>query len=571
MTRAGLLLRPGLFLAALAVELTGLAIGAAGVEPRPLPGGAQSEARRAGRPVHTEAMFKTSDDCLACHNSLRAPSGEDVSIGSSWRASMLANSSRDPYWQASVRREIIDHREAAAGIQDECAVCHMPMARTQAHAAGALGEVFSHLPVGSGDSAESRLAYDGVSCTLCHQIADERLGSPASFTGGYVIAGPAAGSAKGPGAEPRSIFGPFQVEKGLTTVMHSATAFRPAEAAHIRKSELCATCHTLITKALGPNGEVVGELPEQMMYLEWRHSAYIGEEKSCQSCHMPAVADDTPVASVLGLPRPGLARHQFVGGNAFMLRMLNRYRDELAVAALPNELDSSIRRTVENLQNATASVSIERTEVVERRLAFDIAVRNTTGHKLPTAYPSRRAWLHVTVLDRTGRRVFESGALAPTGAIQGNDADADGSKIEPHYAEIREPEQVQIYESVMGDSGGAPTTGLLQAVRYLKDNRLLPRGFDKTTADSDIAVVGGARQDPDFQGGSDRVRYSVAVAAAEGPFTVQAELRFQAIGFRWAQNLRTYDAPEPKRFVSYYDAMAAVSSELLAQSTAVSR
>src|SRR5262249_50818610 len=98
--------------------------------------------------VHDRAMFKTADDCMACHNSLTTPSGEDVSIGSSWRATMMANASRDPYWQASVRRETVDHPASAAAIQDECSVCHMPMARTQAHAVGRLGEIFSHLPVG---------------------------------------------------------------------------------------------------------------------------------------------------------------------------------------------------------------------------------------------------------------------------------------------------------------------------------------------------------------------------------------------------------------------------------------
>jgi len=48
--------------------------------------------------------FHTSDRCLACHNGLRTPAGEDVSIGFAWRSSIMGNSSRDPYWQASVRR-----------------------------------------------------------------------------------------------------------------------------------------------------------------------------------------------------------------------------------------------------------------------------------------------------------------------------------------------------------------------------------------------------------------------------------------------------------------------------------
>ncbi|HWR50399.1 MAG TPA: hypothetical protein VN428_04805, partial [Bryobacteraceae bacterium] len=63
--------------------------------------------------------FQTSDRCLACHNGLTTPRGEDVSIGFEWRASIMANSSRDPYWQASVRRETIDHGESKAAIEDE--------------------------------------------------------------------------------------------------------------------------------------------------------------------------------------------------------------------------------------------------------------------------------------------------------------------------------------------------------------------------------------------------------------------------------------------------------------------
>ena len=48
---------------------------------------------------------------------------------------------------------------------------------------------------------------------------------------------------------------------------------------------------------------------------------------------------------------------------------------------------------------------------------------------------------------------------------------------------------------------------------------------------------------------------------------VDVELRYQPISFRWAQNLRSYDAFEPKRFVGYYEAMAAGSSTVLAHTT----
>ena len=52
-------------------------------------------------------LFVTSESCMACHNGLVTPDGEDVSIGVGWRGSMMANAARDPYWHAAVRREIL--------------------------------------------------------------------------------------------------------------------------------------------------------------------------------------------------------------------------------------------------------------------------------------------------------------------------------------------------------------------------------------------------------------------------------------------------------------------------------
>ena len=120
----------------------------------------------------------------------------------------------------------------------------------------------------------------------------------------------------------------------------------------------------------------------------------------------------------------------------------------------------------------------------------------------------------------------------------------------------------------MGDSNGRVTTGLLFGTHYLKDNRLLPRGFDKQTANQLIAVHGPAESDPDFAGGGDAVTYSVALPNASGPVSVTVELLFQSIGFRWNENLRAYTASEPQRFVRYYDEQARRSSKLLATASA---
>src|ERR1700758_1214608 len=85
--------------------------------------------------------FQPSDRCVACHNGMKTEAGADYSIGLDWRASIMANSSRDPYWQASVRRETIDHPAATTDIQDECSHCHMPMMYYDAHVQRKKGEV----------------------------------------------------------------------------------------------------------------------------------------------------------------------------------------------------------------------------------------------------------------------------------------------------------------------------------------------------------------------------------------------------------------------------------------------
>ncbi|RPI63241.1 MAG: hypothetical protein EHM50_02660 [Lysobacterales bacterium] len=170
--------------------------------------------------------------------------------------------------------------------------------------------------------------------------------------------------------------------------------------------------------------------------------------------------------------------------------------------------------------------------------------------------------------DAAGRALFESGALRPDGSIVGNDNDSDATRFEPHYELVTTPDEVQIYEAIMVDRRDTVTTGLLHGVRYVKDNRLLPRGFDKRTAEPDVAVHGAAAADVDFEAGADRVRYRIAVDAGDAPLTVEAELLYQSIGYRWAENLRSYDAAETRRFTRYYDESAAGSATRLASAAA---
>ncbi|HZU45608.1 MAG TPA: hypothetical protein VE994_23225, partial [Terriglobales bacterium] len=351
--------------------------------------------KAAGNHEELSPQFHTSDRCLACHNGLITSSGQDISIGIDWRSSVMANSARDPYWQASVRRETIDHAESNAAIQDECTVCHMPITRYLAKQQGKEGQAFAYLPFNAHPKG-SAYAEDGVTCSVCHQITKEKLGTRASFNGGFSVLAP-------PSKNDHPEYGPFEVSGPHQHIMETSTqGFVPTFARHIRDAALCGTCHQLYTTARGAGGKDIGYLPEQMPYLEWLHSDF-PNKYTCQECHMPEVHGAAPITAVLPVERNGVHQHVFVGGNFFLQRMLNLYRNDLNVAALPQELTNASNGTIAFLQSQAARVSFRNIAVTGGKLQAEVLVENLTGHKLPTAFPSRRAWLHFLVKDRNGR------------------------------------------------------------------------------------------------------------------------------------------------------------------------
>jgi len=524
-----------------------------------------TSAETTGEKAPAKELFTSADNCQACHNRLADGDGEDLSIGVQWRGSVMAHAAKDPYWRASVRRETMDHPAALDAIVDECTICHMPMARKAAIHAGVKNAIRRMLPgnqrtlLPGGDRA-----IEGVSCTVCHQIADEGLGEERSFTGGFVV-DPITREGE------RAIFGPFDPEKGTPRLMSSASKFVPTRGDHIRSAQLCATCHTLYTHAVRTDGTQSERFPEQVPYLEWLHSDH-NTSSSCQGCHMPAINGEAAVTSVLGTPRNDIRRHFFRGGNVFLLGMLSRFSAQLGVQAGAGEIATVRSASRQNLENAAAVLDAGAT-LLEKdgrtMVELRVTVFNLAGHKLPTAYPSRRVWLHVTASIR-GKTVFESGALQPDGSIRGNDNDADGSAYEPHYEQIRSADEVQIWESILGDREGRVTTGLLQAERYLKDNRIPPSGFDKQIVDSDVAVIGAAFADEDFAGGEDTVVYLLDAPPQGDVLQFKVELFYQSIGRRWAQNLSDYDdADEPAAFVDMFNAMPTALSATVLSSAAV--
>ncbi|MEW5868903.1 MAG: hypothetical protein AB1894_06470 [Chloroflexota bacterium] len=473
-------------------------------------------------------------------------SGADVSIDRMWRSSMMANAARDPYWQATVRSEGLEHPELRSVIEQKCATCHMPMAEFSAQATGQEALILDDGFL-KPDHALNPLALDGVSCNLCHQVRPDGFGNAQSFSGGYVI------DTQLPFGE-REAFGPFEPQPGLAQLMGSVSGFIPVQGVHVEKSEMCATCHVLYTPYLDETGQIAGEFPEQAVYLEWQNSAYVASS-ACQTCHMPQAQGGVQLSITGGPKRAPFYQHDFSGGNAYMANLLLQNGEELGVTAASEQFQTTVNLAKDLIEERTAILKVGDLHVDDSTLLGTVQIQSQAGHKFPTSFPSRRAWLHIVVREANGQVVFESGAYSPDGSIQGNDNDADPAKFEAHYTQLTDEEQVQIYEAILGDTLGKVTTKLLYASSYLKDNRLLPAGFDLANAPADIAVHGEAAQDADFIAGGDNLRLAINLGAAQGPFTLQVELLYQSIGFRWADNFREYDAMETQRFLNYYQSV----------------
>jgi hypothetical protein len=339
-------------------------------------------------------------------------------------------------------------------------------------------------------------------------------------------------------------------------------------------SSACASCHTLKTTFVDSEGNIASttpdrEFPEQMPYVEWEHSDFGPggpREQTCQSCHMPR-RESAPLANRPNRlnSRTDVAEHGFLGANTLMLEILATYADELGVP--PANFGDSIRASRVFLRKGVA-VKIIRAEIMGGELQLDVRVVNRTGHKFPTGYPSRRAFLHVKVLDPQGTTVFESGRVRKNGQVVGVAADVRTDSYEPHFNVIRRAGQVQVYEAVMGDTDGNITHSLLRAADYLKDNRIPPFGFDKAAVPRDIRVAGRAESDRNFRGGSDIVRYRVPVPPGEA-LSVQVALNYQAIGFDSFRDLMaSAEHPAIARFGEYFEG-ARNKTELVAKAEAV--
>ena len=494
-----------------------------------------------GLPDTLNSLFQGSGKCAGCHgedpNELASiagqtfpmepmPDGWDVNVVDDWRSSIMANSTKDPFWRAKVRHKVITNPGHAVGLEDKCTSCHAPVGHFAAHHDGA--EYYSLL-----ESLTDSLALDGVSCAVCHQQDADGIGT--RFSGEMTFV-------------EDTIYGQYGGGKNDYPVqwqpMFNFVGLMPVYGEHMTRSESCAACHSLVTNSVDLEGEYTGAtVIEQATYHEWVNSVYESgpEQQECQGCHMPQIEDPVTIASGYAWlqPRSPYSLHYFVGANTHMLRMLRNNVDSLGLSATEAQFDSTIDRTLAMLEEQT--LDLEATLILDDGLPrVDVMLTNKAGHKFPSGYPARRAWVEVLVHGNDEEPLFHSGAWNPeTGHILGQEDVA----WEPHHDVISNPDDVVIYELVLGDVNGDPTTLLERAHEHLKDNRMTPRGFSSTHVVYDTtAIVGAALLDPNFNidaegqegSGTDLVQYLLPAGWEEhSALTVECTVWYQAIPPKW--------------------------------------
>jgi len=492
-----------------------------------LPGARLADLPKEGPAATTH--FVTAEQCRQCHQAndsnptaTRDAKGRDVSPGTTWRKSMMGLAARDPYYLAVWSQERQQYASLKTAVDAVCTRCHASAGNIET------GGKLSFETLVSGTSQEAGVGRDGVNCTVCHQILPTGLGTAATFTGQFTT------------GDQRQVYGPHLGPD--TNPMQVFVNYTPSYSDHVLKSSLCSTCHTVITPARDPStGELLGpQFPEQTPYLEWLNSAFQDESTppgkramTCIGCHVPPTDEDGKViktalaVSPQGLtPREPFGRHHFPGSSSGMLRLIAKGAQFVGTTVPVAELEDQAKRSEAHVSKA-ADLKIESAARAGDALEVKVRVVNQTGHKLPTGYPSRRMWLHVSVKNGDAT-VWESGAWDGWGRLVsgGKILDVAGT-FQPHRDVVSAPAEVQIWEGIAGNDQGAPATHLLEATKYLKDNRLLPDGYDPTHRVAIYMRPQGVTGDPDF-GSSDLVTYRITPAPPAGA-TVAVELVFQSV------------------------------------------
>ena len=470
-------------------------------------------------------VFITADNCLGCHSAyvlqgatmpsmVAAVQSDDeaqtdlwdISPYGEWSTSMMGLAGRDPIFHAQLSWEQQNQPAVADQISNLCLRCHQAAGQRQFHLDQGDSEDPALIvppdesvdfPLFTADYSTrlpdvhintpnkwGALGRDGINCTVCHQIEAEGLGDPSTFTGQFNFPD-----------TPGTIYGPYPEEDIKPIFMRKALGLNPTYGAHVTESELCGSCHTVITPILSEHEEALAggssayrTTYEQTTYPEWLNSDYAGEkQESCQDCHMPSRVPDAPeddettiseiIANVESawLPpvenradddlitpetKDNYSRHTLVGLNLFANQMFQQFPLTLGTtttnkaAGLPG-LQANILLTAREMQNMAEKQTVDVTvsEAEDESNTFDVTVVNKAGHKFPSGVGFRRAFIRFEALDADGNLLWASGRTNAAGQIVDgsgtvieNETTADPLRIQPGDPLINDEADVYIFE-----------------------------------------------------------------------------------------------------------------------------
>lgn len=552
--------------------------------------------------AHGPSQFLTSDQCLSCHDGQPMNLGPNMYIPDSsgnggtnlspygeWNWSMMGLAGRDPIFHAQLESEITLQPSHGGMIQNLCFTCHGVMGQRQ-FTIDHPGELFKREFVQVSDPASpvaryGALARDGISCTVCHQIVDDKMPLDSIFTGRFKVSAP---SQFEPGFS--TIYGPFNSPAQLA--MRSSLGMTPVQSSYISSSRLCGSCHTVHLPVFDKSGAQVGTFFEQATYLEWLNSSFqnelgtakgvaagTGTVKSCQNCHMstrypdedggtdlayrianiqdktyPEADERAPIDSITVPIRKNFARHTLLGINIFGLEMFNQFDSLLGVRKTDYMTGSSkglpfaIGQADFQAKKKTARIEISDIQRTGRTLSANVKVTNLTGHRFPSGVGFRRAFLEVKVVDPQGKVLWISGRTNELGILvdkdgkplpsefHETDAKTGQQAYQPHYRKIEREDQVQIFEELIKSPEGKFSTSFLNLDTVIKDNRLLPNGWTRNGPPGfqwqEATMPHGVGNDPDYLDGtgSDVVTYQIELPeSAPKDCRVVATLYYQSI------------------------------------------
>ena len=112
----------------------------------------------------------------------------------------------------------------------------------------------------------------------------------------------------------------------------------------------------------------------------------------------------------------------------------------------------------------------------------------------------------------------------------------------------------------------------MSAAQAVKDNRLLPTGFDPNRHElgKDVEIIGEAVRDPSFNGkeGSDVITYRVRMPTTS-MITVEVRVYYQSIRPDAIDDLRAFRTPDIEAFLEIVDELDEIRPELIASQSLV--